>query len=73
LRGRKPTAKNRNLRKLTGKKPGGDESGTFKVDSEMFGGNPNGIDAVQALQMIGGGIAILLLIWYILNNILRII
>lgn len=55
------------------KKTGGDESGTFKVDSEMIGGNPNGIDAIRALQMIAGGLAVIILIWYILHNILRII
>ena len=55
------------------KKAGGDDSGTFKVDSEMIGGNPNGIDGIQALQMIAGGIAILVLIWFVLRDILHII
>lgn len=55
------------------KKAGGDDSGTFNVDSEMIGGNPNGIDGIRALQMIAGGIAVLLLVWMILHNILHII
>lgn len=55
------------------KKAGDDESGTFKVDSEMIGGNPNGIDGIRALQIIAVGIAILVLVWYLLRNILHII
>jgi len=42
------------------KKAGDDDSGTFKLDSDMIGGNPNGIDAIKALQMIAGGSAF----WY---------
>ena len=55
------------------KKAGGDDSGTFKVDSDMIGGNPNGIDAIRALQVIAGGIAILILVWYVLHSILHVI
>ncbi len=55
------------------KKTGGDDSGTFKVDSDMIGGNPNGIDGIRALQVIAGGIAVLVLVWYVLHNILQII
>jgi len=55
------------------KKSGGDDSGTFKVTSEMIGGNPNGIDGIRALQMIAGGIAVLVLVWLVLHNILHII
>ncbi|MFA5268486.1 MAG: hypothetical protein WC379_10990 [Methanoregula sp.] len=55
------------------KKTGGDDSGTFRQTREMIGGNPNGIDAIRALQMIAGGIAALVLIWLILHNILHII
>jgi hypothetical protein len=55
------------------KKAGGDDSGTFKVNSEMIGGNPNGIDAIRALQIITGGIAVLVLVWFVLHNILHII
>jgi hypothetical protein len=35
--------------------------------------NPDGIDGIRALQMITGGIAILVLVWLILRNILHII
>lgn len=55
------------------KKAGGDDSGTFKVNSEMIGGNPNGIDGVRTLQMIAVGFIILYLGWLILRNILHII
>jgi hypothetical protein len=55
------------------KKAGGDDSGTFKVDSDMIGGNPNGIDGIRALQIIAGGIAVLVLVWFVLHNILHII
>lgn len=55
------------------KKAGGDDSGTFKVTSEIIGGNPNGIDGIRALQMIAGGIAALVLGWLVLHNILHII
>ena len=55
------------------KKTGGGDSGSFKVTSEMIGGNPNGIDGIKALQMIAGGFITLLLVWLILHNILHII
>jgi|WetSurMetagenome_2_1015567.scaffolds.fasta_scaffold316939_1 hypothetical protein len=55
------------------KKTGGDDSGTFRQTSEMIGGNPDGIDAIRALQMIAGGIIALALTWMILHNILHII
>jgi len=32
-----------------------DDSGSFKATSEMIGGNPNGINAIRALQIIPGG------------------
>ncbi len=55
------------------KKTGSDDSGTFTVDREMIGGNPNGIDGIRALQVIAGGIAILVLVWLVLHNFLHII
>ena len=55
------------------KNAGGDDSGSFKADSEMIGGNPNGIDGLLALQIIAGGLAIVMLIWLVLHNILHII
>ena len=55
------------------RKTGGDESGTSNVDSDMIGGNPTGIDGIRALQMIAGGIVILLLVWLVLHNILHVI
>lgn len=53
-----------------------------KIDSERQGSdvvwrgvrdNPDGIDAIRVLQLIGGGLAVIILIWYILHNFLRII
>jgi len=35
--------------------------------------NPDGIDGIRALQMIAGGIAILVMVWFILRNILHLI
>jgi len=55
------------------KNVGGDDSGTFKVDSDMIGGNPNGIDGIKALMIIAGGIAALVSGWLILHNILHLI
>ena len=55
------------------KKAGGDDSGSFSVTSDMIGGNPNGIDGIRALQIIAGGIAVLVLVWLVLHNILHII
>ncbi|MDD1711939.1 MAG: hypothetical protein LUQ69_02080 [Methanoregulaceae archaeon] len=55
------------------KKAGGDDSGTFKVTSDMIGGNPNGIDGLRALMILGGGIATVILFWLVLRNILHII
>jgi hypothetical protein len=55
------------------KKAGGEDSGSFRMTSDMIGGNPNGIDGVRALQMIAGGIGILVLVWLVLHNILHVI
>ena len=55
------------------KNAGGDDSGTFKPDSDMIGGNPNGIDGIRALQLIAGGIGLLLFVWLLLHNILHVI
>lgn len=60
------------------KKPGRDETGVENPDGEVVVGhdtrdNPHGIDAIRALQIIAGGIVILILIWFILRNILHII
>ena len=66
-------AGNREPEEAGSTKAGGDDSGTFKVDCEMIGGNPNGIDGIRALQMIAGGIIALLVIWMILHNILHVI
>ena len=41
--------------------------------SRLIGGNPNGIDAIKALQTIAVGIGILILVWLILHNILHVI
>lgn len=55
------------------KKAGGDDSGTFKLTSDMITSNPNGIDGLKALMILGGGIATVLLFWLVLRNILHII
>ncbi|HSA38983.1 MAG TPA: hypothetical protein P5013_08880 [Methanoregula sp.] len=53
------------------KKAGSDDAGSFKVTSDLIGGNLNGIDGIRALQMIAVGIAILVLVWFVLHNILH--
>ena len=55
------------------KKTGGGDSGSFSMTSDMIGGNPNGIDGIRALMIIAGGIAVLVLGWLVLHNILLII
>lgn len=55
------------------KKAGSDDAGSFKVTREMIGGNPNGIDAIRALQIITGGIAVLVLVWFVLHNTVHLI
>jgi hypothetical protein len=52
---------------------GGDDSGTSGPSRDMNGGNPDGIDAIQALQMIAGGIFLLVLVLWGLRNILHVI
>jgi len=44
-----------------------------KPGSENAPGDQNGIDALQALQIIGGGIAFLAIVWLVLRNILQVI
>jgi hypothetical protein len=61
------------LEEAGSKKTGGDDSGSFRVNSEMIGGNPNGIDGIRALQVIAVGIAVLVVIGWVLHNILHII
>jgi len=51
----------------------GDDSGSFRMTSDMIGANPDGIDAIRVLQLIAGGIAALVLIWFILHNVLQIL
>jgi hypothetical protein len=55
------------------KKAGSDDSGTFRVTSDMIGGNPDGIDGIRALQMIAGGIIALIVVWFVFHNILQLI
>jgi hypothetical protein len=55
------------------KKAGGDDSGSFRMTSDMIGGNPNGIDGIRVLMILGGGIGALLLGWFVLHNILHVI
>jgi hypothetical protein len=55
------------------KKAGGDDSGTSRLTSDTIGGNPNGIDGLRALMILGGGIGTVILIWLVLRNILHII
>ena len=75
--GRKKTEKEETVRRKPepaeggSKKAGSDDAGSFKVTSDLIGGNPNGIDGIRALQMIAVGIAILVLVWFVLHNILH--
>jgi hypothetical protein len=60
------------------KKPEGEEADNKKPESEDTGSekttsDPNGIDGIRALQILGVGIAILVMVWYILHNFLHII
>ena len=55
------------------KKPESEDTGSDAMVSEKITNNPNGIDGVQALQVLAVGIAILVLVWYILHNFLHII
>jgi hypothetical protein len=60
------------------KKTKRDETHAESPDSENIIGNdnrnnPDGIDAIRALQMIAAGIAILALVWFVLHNFLHII
>lgn len=59
------------------KKPDREEKSTESAGSDIVGpenrNNPNGIDGIRALQVIAVGIAILVLVWFVLRNILHII
>jgi hypothetical protein len=59
------------------KKPEREEKITESQGSDIVGpenrNNPNGIDGIRALQVIAGGIAVLVLVWFVLHNILHII
>ena len=59
------------------KKPEREEKSTESLGSDMVGpenrNNPTGIDGIRALQVIAGGIAILVMVWFVLHNILHII
>lgn len=35
--------------------------------------NPGGIDAIHALQLITGGVALIILTWFLLRSVLKII
>lgn len=47
------------------------ESGSFRVTSDMIGGNPNGTDALRTLQIIAVVIALIFLIWLVFHRILQ--
>ena len=55
------------------KKPERKDPGIDRQGSEKTPGDPNGIDGIRALQLIAGGIAILILVWLVLHNILHIL
>ncbi|OPY32854.1 MAG: hypothetical protein A4E34_02231 [Methanoregula sp. PtaU1.Bin006] len=56
-----------------GGKTGDDDAGTFKLTGDMIGANPNGMDAVRLLQIVAGGIAAVVLGWFVLDRILNVI
>jgi len=51
----------------------GDDTGTFRITGDMIGANPEGMDAVRLLQLVAGGIAAVLLGWFVLDRILNVI
>jgi hypothetical protein len=63
-------------------KPGKKKSGRDETNTEIPGSdivsrdnrdNPDGVDAIRALQIIAVGIAVLVLVWFLLHNILHLI
>lgn len=59
------------------KKSGRDETSAVGPGSDVVGpenrNNPEGIDGIRLLQMLAGGLAVVLLVWLLLHNILHII
>jgi hypothetical protein len=55
------------------KKPESEDTRSETPGSEKTTSDPNGIDGIRALQILGVGIAILVLVWYLLHNFLHII
>ena len=53
------------------KEPETDESDVYKLTGDQISSDKTGIDGVRALQIITVGIAVLLLIWWVLRNILH--
>lgn len=64
-------------RKKPERKPEHDETSMESPGSDTVGSdnrnNPDGIDGIRALMILGGGIGILLLVWFILTYILHVI
>lgn len=54
-------------------KAGDDDSGSFNITGDMIGANPDGMDAVRLLQIVTGGIAAVVLGWFVLDRILNVI
>jgi hypothetical protein len=69
--------------KRSSKKPDIVEAGSKKPESEDFSSGTsgsekttsgrNGIDAIQALIILGGAIIFLVIVWFVLHNILHIV
>lgn len=60
------------------KKPGRDDpEGQVPTGETVSGGesrdNPGGVDAIHALQLITGGVVLIILAWFILHSVLKIV
>lgn len=66
------------LMKQARKKPGHDEpEGQVSASETVTGGetsdNRQGVDAIHVLQLVTGGVALIILAWFILHSVLKII
>jgi len=53
--------------------PDAEDDSTVQEHSDTDAGSKTGIDAIQALQIIAGGLAAVVLIWWILRVVLHIL
>ncbi len=63
-------------------KQGRKKAGHDEPEDQVTGGNvaggenrdtPGGIDAIRLLQMVTGGVALIILIWFVLHSVLNMI